>query len=244
MDMRAAAREEHIMIDVRPFATLGGADHGWLKARHHFSFAEYHDPGRVQWGNLRVWNDDEIAPNSGFPPHPHANMEIVTYVRKGAITHKDSLGNEGRTAAGDVQVMSAGSGIRHAEYNLEPETTTLFQIWILPTRTGGSPSWGAKPFPKADRSGQFVTLASGFDEDRDALPIRTDARVLGATLKAGETTRYAAGSTRHLYLVPATGAVEVNGVRVGARDGAAISGEEAISVRAIEDSELVLVDAA
>jgi redox-sensitive bicupin YhaK (pirin superfamily) len=171
-------------------------------------------------------------------------MEIITYVRKGAITHKDSLGNEGRTEAGDVQVMSAGSGIRHAEYNLEPETTTLFQIWILPTRSGGQPGWGAKPFPKGDRSGQFVTLASGFEDDKDALPIRTDARVLGATLKAGETTKYPGGGTRHLYLVPATGKVEVNGVRVNARDGAAITDVETVKVTALEDSELVLVDAA
>jgi redox-sensitive bicupin YhaK (pirin superfamily) len=232
------------MIDVRPFSSLGGADHGWLNAKHHFSFAEYHDPKRVQWGNLRVWNDDEIAPNTGFPPHPHANMEIITYVRKGAITHKDSLGNQGRTEAGDVQVMSAGSGIRHAEYNLEPETTTLFQIWILPTRTGGQPGWGAKPFPKSDRSGQFVTLASGFEGDKDALPIRTDARVLGATLKAGESAQYPTDAARHLYLVPATGAVEVNGVRLGARDGAAIANENTLTIRALEDSELVLVDAA
>jgi quercetin 2,3-dioxygenase len=232
------------MIDVRPFNKLGGADHGWLKARHHFSFAEYHDPANMGWGNLRVWNDDEIEANTGFPPHPHANMEIITYVRKGAITHKDSLGNQGRTEAGDVQVMSAGSGIRHAEYNLEPETTTLFQIWILPTRTGGAPGWGAKPFPKDDRSGRFIALASGFDTDTEALPIRTDARVLGATLKAGETAEYPAGKTRHLYLVPATGAVEVNGIRLDARDGAAITDEAALTVKALEDSELVLVDAA
>ena len=232
------------MIELRPFDKLGGADHGWLKARHHFSFADYHNPKRMAWGALRVWNDDEIAPNSGFPPHPHANMEIITYVRKGAITHKDSMGNEGRMAAGDVQVMSAGSGIRHAEYNLESETTTLFQIWILPTETGGQPAWGAKPFPKGERSGRFVTLASGFADDRDALPIRADARVLGATLKAGESADYAAGENRHLYLVPATGAVEVNGVRVGPRDGAAIEKVAALTVKALEDSELVLVDAA
>ena len=136
------------MIDRRPFARLGGADHGWLKARHHFSFANYYDPAKMGWGPIRVWNDDEIAPGSGFPPHPHADMEIVTYVRQGAITHKDSLGNEGRTEAGDVQVMSAGSGIRHAEFNLEPTVTKLFQIWIIPTRDGGEPSWGAKPFPE------------------------------------------------------------------------------------------------
>ena len=184
------------MIERRPFNQLATSDHGWLKARHHFSFGEYVDPARMSWGTLRVWNDDEITANTGFPPHPHANMEIITYVREGAITHKDSLGNEGRTEAGDVQVMSAGSGIRHAEYNLESEPTRIFQIWILPTQHGGSPAWGSQPFPKGDRSGRFVTLASGFDEDEDALPIRADARVLGATLKAGESVNYALGADR------------------------------------------------
>src|ERR1700704_2828029 len=203
------------MIERRPFNELAGADHGWLKAKHHFSFADHVDPARMGWGSLRVWNDDEIAPNTGFPPHPHANMEIVTYVRKGAVTHKDSLGNEGRTEAGDVQVMSAGSGIRHAEYNLEGQPTTLSQIWILPRKDGGPPAWGAKPFPRGDRSGRFVTLASGFDNDNDngALPIRADARVLGATLKAGDTAEYRLGAARHGYLVPATGAVEIDGIR-------------------------------
>jgi redox-sensitive bicupin YhaK (pirin superfamily) len=232
------------MIDRRPFAELGGANHGWLHARHHFSFAGYHDPQRMHWGALRVWNDDAIAPHTGFPPHPHSDMEIITYVRQGAITHKDSLGNEGRTGAGDVQVMSAGTGITHAEYNLEPEETRLFQIWIQPNRRGEPPSWGARPFPKGDRSGRFVTLASGFSEDEDALPIRTDARVLGATLKAGETAEYPIGADRHGYLVPAAGSVEVNGVAIGARDGAAISDEAVLRVTALEDAELVLVDAA
>ncbi len=232
------------MIERRPFEGLGGADHGWLKARHHFSFASYHDPKRERHGALRVWNDDEIAPNSGFPAHPHANMEIVTYVREGAITHQDSLGNQGRTEAGDVQVMSAGSGIRHAEYNLEPETTKIFQIWIEPVRRGGQPGWGAKPFPKGERSGRFVTLASGIEGDADALPIRADARVLGATLKAGESAVYPLGADRNGYLVPASGAVEVNGVRLATRDGAAISDEASVTVTALEDSEVVLVDAA
>jgi redox-sensitive bicupin YhaK (pirin superfamily) len=232
------------MIDKRPFAALGGADHGWLKARHHFSFANYYDPKRTSWGSLRVWNDDEIAPNTGFPPHPHADMEIITYVRQGAISHRDNLGNEGRTEAGDVQVMSAGSGIRHAEYNLEPETTRIFQIWIQPTVHGGAPSWGARPFPKADRAGRFVTLASGLPGDEEALPIRTDARVAGATLKAGETTEYELGAGRHAYLVPAVGAVEVNGVRLDARDGAAVRDEPVLTIRALEDAEVVLVDAA
>lgn len=232
------------MIELRPFNSLGAADHGWLNARHHFSFANYYDPQRMGHGALRVWNDDEIAPSSGFPAHPHSNMEIITFVREGAITHQDSLGNKGRTEAGDVQVMSAGSGIRHAEYNLEPITTRIFQIWIEPTQQGGQPCWGAKPFPKDDRSGRFVTLASGFKDDADALPIRADARVLAATLKQGESAEYTLGSNRNGYLVPATGAVEVNGVRANARDGVAVHDEQTLTITALEDSELVLVDAA
>ena len=231
------------MIELRPFKGLGGADHGWLKAKHHFSFAGYYDPERMGWGAIRVWNDDEIAANTGFPPHPHADMEIITYVRQGALTHEDSLGNKGRTEAGDVQVMSAGSGIRHAEYNREPEATRLFQIWIEPDRSGGEPTWGAKPFPKADRSGKFVVLASGFQTDPGALPIRAKARLLGVRLKAGETAKYELGRERHSYLVPALGAVEVNGVRLEARDGAAIQDEAVVKIAALEDSEIVLVDA-
>lgn len=231
------------MIELRPFASLGGENHGWLDAKHHFSFANYHDPRRMNWGSLRVWNDDTIAPRSGFPAHPHRDMEIITYVRKGAISHKDSEGNEGRTEAGDVQVMSAGSGIAHAEYNMEDEVTQLFQIWIQPSERGGQPSWGARPFPKGERAGRFVPLASGSDEDSDALPIRTDARVLGATIKAGESVDYPLGRDRKAYLVPASGAVEIDGVRVNARDGAAISEVDTLTVRAIEDSEVVLVDA-
>ncbi|HWT43116.1 MAG TPA: pirin family protein [Sphingopyxis sp.] len=232
------------MIELRPFDSLGGANHGWLDAKHHFSFAGYHDPARTSWGNLRVWNDDTIAPQTGFPPHPHRDMEIITYVREGAITHQDNLGNKGRTEAGDVQVMSAGTGIRHSEYNLEDVTTKIFQIWIIPTRDGEAPQWGAKPFPKGERSGKFVTLASGYDNDNDALPIRTDARVVGATLLAGETAEYPLGKDRKAYLVPAKGAVQIDDVRVNTRDGAAISDMDVIRVTAIEDSEIVLVDAA
>ena len=232
------------MIERRPFGALGGADHGWLKAKHHFSFARYYDPERLGHGALRVWNDDEIAPNTGFPPHPHADMEIITYVRQGAITHEDSLGHKGRTEAGDVQVMSAGSGIHHAEFNRETVPTKIFQIWIEPEAGGGEPSWGAKPFPKSDRSGRFVPLASGFGGDDDALPIRAPARVLGATLKAGDVAEYEIGAKRRGYLVPAQGSVEVNGVRISTRDGAAISNEKVVKIKALEDSEIVLVDAA
>ena len=229
------------MIDVRPFNSLGGANHGWLNAKHHFSFAEYYDPARMSWGRLRVWNDDEIAAQSGFPPHPHADMEIITYVRTGAITHEDSMGNKGRTGAGDVQVMSAGTGVRHAEFNLENETTTLFQIWIEADVRGATPSWGAKVFPKNDRTGRFSVLASG-DPTDEALTINADARVLGATLKAGERLTYSLAEGRRAYLVPAVGAVEVNGVPLNARDGAAIKDEAEITITARDDAELVMVD--
>ena len=192
------------MIDIRPFDTLGHANHGWLDARHHFSFASYHDPDRMGWGNIRVWNDDTIAAQSGFPPHPHNDMEIVTFVRSGAITHQDSLGNKGRTAAGDVQVMSAGTGITHAEYNVEDEATTLFQIWIIPDRRGEAPGWGQREFPKAGREGGFAILASGTPEEDDALSIRTDAKVVAATLKAGQSATWTSDGSRHQYLVAPT----------------------------------------
>ncbi|MBC9249767.1 hypothetical protein A9179_05705 [Pseudomonas alcaligenes] len=232
------------MIDVRPFNSLGHAQHGWLNARHHFSFAEYHNAQRANWGKLRVWNDDEIAPHSGFPPHPHHDMEIITYVREGAITHRDNLGNQGRTEAGDVQVMSAGTGIAHSEYNLEDVTTKIFQIWVIPDQFGKAPSWGAKPFPKGERAGQFVVLASGSEDDGDALRIRADARLVAATLQAGQSAEYPLGRLRKGYLVPAKGLIEVNGVRAAERDGVAIAGEEVVRVTAVEDSEVILVEVA
>jgi redox-sensitive bicupin YhaK (pirin superfamily) len=233
------------MIERRPFEALGFADHGWLKGRHHFSFADYYDPRRMGWGSLRVWNDDEIAPKTGFPPHPHRDMEIITYVREGAITHQDSMGNKGRTEAGDVQVMSAGTGVRHSEYNMEDGLTRIFQIWIIPDRPGGPPSWGAAAFPKTDRAGHFVPLASGVPGDADVLPIRANARVLGATVKSGETATYVLDPARHAYLVSTKGLVEVNGVPLHPRDGAAITGESELKVTAVgEEAEVVLVDAA
>jgi len=231
------------MLELRPFSSLGGAHHGWLDAHHHFSFAEYYDPQRMSWGNLRVWNDDIIAAGTGFPQHPHRDMEIITYVREGAITHQDNLGNKGRTEAGDVQVMSAGTGIAHSEYNLEDKETKIFQIWILPTETGAPPSWGAKPFPKGEREG-FVTSASGKDGDDESLHIRANARLVAANIKAGETAEYRLDEGRRAYLVPATGVIEVNGLRAQARDGVAVAHEQVLTVTAIEDSEIVLVDLA
>jgi len=238
---KPAKRKDCPMIDIRKFETLGHANHGWLDARHHFSFANYHDESRMGWGALRVWNDDAIAAQSGFPPHPHRDMEIITYVRTGAITHRDSMGNSGRTAAGDVQVMSAGTGVTHSEFNLEDEETTLFQIWILPDQAGGNPGWGQRDFPKADRSGRFVTLASGIEGD-DALPIRANARVAAATVNAGEKVAYDLGAGRHAYLVAAKGRIRVNGEDASPRDGIAIRDVGTITVEALDDAELVLVD--
>lgn len=231
------------MIQVRPFAGLGRFHNEWLNARHHFSFGQYHDPERMGFGRLRVWNDDEVAPDAGFDPHPHREMEIVTYIREGAITHRDNLGNEGRTEAGDVQVMHAGTGIVHAEYNREDTATRLFQIWILPDRRGVAPGWGTRQFP---RTGGLTVLASGRAEDADsgALQLNADAALLAGTLSAGETAKLTLAPGRGIYLVPASGSVTVNGVAVNARDGAAITGETDLTIAATTASELVLVDVA
>jgi redox-sensitive bicupin YhaK (pirin superfamily) len=230
------------MIELRPYQSLGAANLGWLDAKHHFSFGDYHAADRTHWGALRVWNDDTIQPGTGFSAHQHHDMEIITYVREGAITHRDNLGNEGRTEAGDVQVMSAGTGIQHSEYNREKTITRIFQIWIIPEGPSEKATWGARPFPKMSRAGEFVTLASGLTGDDDALPIRARARVAGATIRAGESARYPLGEGRHAYLVPAVGQIEVDGVVAIAGDGVAIKDTSEIKVRALTDSEIVLVD--
>jgi redox-sensitive bicupin YhaK (pirin superfamily) len=193
------------------------------------------------WGAIRVWNDDRIAPKSGFPPHPHRDMEIITYVRTGAITHQDSMGNKGRTGAGDVQVMSAGTGVTHSEYNLEEEETTLFQIWVETDRMGADPAWGAMPFPKESREGKFQLLASGKADD-GALTINSDAKVFGATVPAGESITFATSPARHVSRVP-RGTIGVTGHEAMARAGVAIVGEELLTIQADEDAELVLVEA-
>ncbi|MBL6958399.1 MAG: pirin family protein [Rhodospirillales bacterium] len=230
------------MIEVSKLEDFGHADHGWLNARHHFSFAEYHNPERMHFGPLRVWNDDHIKSGQGFPMHPHADMEIITYIRKGAITHEDSLGNKGRTVAGDVQVMSAGTGIVHSEYNLEEEDTDLFQIWIFPDRKGHTPNWEARTFPKEAREASLAVLASGRDGHEDALPINQDAALFGATLKAGQSVSHALEEGRRAYLVPVRGEIEINGERIPVRAGVAVTDEASITISAVEDGELVLLD--
>ena len=232
------------MIDVRPFNSLGSFRNGWLNARHHFSFGEYHDEARAGFGRLRVWNDDEVAAGQGFDPHSHREMEIVTYVRQGAITHRDSLGNEGRTEAGDIQVMHAGTGIVHAEYNLEHEPTRLFQIWIMPDKRGATPGWGTRRFPRTGEG--LSTLASGRMDDAasGALPLNVDAALLAGVVRKGDSVRLPVAKGRGLYLVPATGSVTVNGLSVNARDGAAVSDETQAVITAMADAELVVVDIA
>ena len=231
------------MIDIRPFSSLGAFQNEWLNAKHHFSFASYHNPERMGLGTLRVWNDDEIAPGTGFGAHPHKNMEIITFIRQGAITHQDSLGNTGATRAGDVQVMHAGTGIVHAEMNQEQEPTRLFQIWIIPDEQGVKPGWGTREFPRATGQGLEV-LASGrpADHDRGALPLYADAAVLAAKLATGERAHYTLPTGRAAYLVAATGSIKVNGALAQARDGVALHEEPEIEIEALEAAEIVLVD--
>jgi len=228
------------MLKLKALDEIKGADIGWLKAKHHFAIGAYGNPAHQPIGNLIVFNDDEIAPHTGFGLHHHADVEIVSYIREGVVTHRDDQGNIGATDAGDVQVMSAGSGIQHSEQNEGDVSIRLFQIWLKPTKPGGTPQWGNKPFPKADRAGVFVPLASGRKAE-GALAIRTDAEVSGAFLRAGSAIVHSFRKDDAGYLVPATGHIEVNGVSVHAREGLVIKDEEQISIKALQDSELVLV---
>jgi len=232
------------MIDVKTFDDLGAFANDWLDAHYHFSFAGYHDAKRMGLGPLRVWNDDTIQPHTGFDPHPHRDMEIVTYVRKGAISHEDSLGNKGRTEAGDVQVMHAGTGIEHAEMNQEDGETTLFQIWILPDEAGHEPGWDARKFPKSPVTGALPAMASGRAEHPDAMRIHQDASVHGGRIDAGNAVSHVLGDGRGAYLVVSEGAVEINGTFVDTRAGAMIRDEEKLEIKALEDAEVVLVDVA
>jgi hypothetical protein len=230
------------MIDVIPFDRLGRFRNEWLNARHHFSFGSYMDTKRMGWGALRVWNDDEIAPGTGFDLHPHRDMEIITYVRQGTITHRDNLGNIGHTSAGDVQVMSAGTGIVHAEHNLGSEPVRLFQIWILPRKSGVAPRWETRVFPDGARDGQLQVMASGRAGDEAAMTIHQDAAVLGARLAAGEIVTYALSPDRKSYVVSTDGAVTINDIAVPARAGAAVAEESLLTIKAASPTDIVLVD--
>lgn len=230
------------MIKHIPYESLGAAEFGWLSARHHFSFGHYRDPDRMGVGALRVWNDDEIAAGTGFSPHPHRDMEIVTYVREGAITHEDSLGNKGRTEAGDVQVMSAGTGIVHGEFNREETLTRLFQIWFLPRSSGGDPWWDTRKFPERAASTGFQPLASGFPEDRErgAIPINSDAGLSAASLGAGDEVELPLPADAAAYLVVSEGKVRANDVVLNARDALQVADERSLRLTALEPSDVLL----
>jgi quercetin 2,3-dioxygenase len=233
-----------VMLQLRSKETLDGGDLGWLKARHHFVVSAKGNKANSALGSLVVWNDDEIAPGTGFGRHSHSDIEIVTYVRQGVVTHEDSAGNIGRTVAGDVQVMSAGTGISHSEHNRDENPLKLFQIWLLPRERGGTPRWDSRKFPKADRAGRLIELASGDPSNAETLLIRADARVLGATLLAGTTLTHAPARFRHAYLAAAQGVILVNGQRVAVGDGIAAIDEPELTITAAENAEFILVDAA
>jgi len=229
------------MIQHRRKVDLDGQDLGWLKARYHFTVRPSGNAQHGALGSLIVWNDDEVAPGAGFPMHPHRDVEIISYIREGAVTHADDAGGQGRTAAGDVQVISAGSGIRHAELNRDATPLKLFQIWIRSNQPGAPPRWQSKPFPRS-HNGRLVTLASGLPGDDESLPIRADARVMGVTLQAGETVSHPLATLSQVYLVPARGSVLVNGESVGTGDGVAMSEVPRVVIEAAEEAEVVMVE--
>ncbi len=234
------------MIDHRPLSALPSANLGWLQARHHFPFNGRPDPAHMPVKSLYVWNDDEFAAGHGFPLHPHRDVEIITYVRTGIVTHGDTLGNAFEIQAGDVQVMSAGSGLRHSEFNRGDTPLKIFQIWIAPNQLGLPPSYAMRRFPGRERSNRLTVLASGLPEDAssEALPLRADARLLAGRLEAGASMKYEVLDGRDLYLVPAVGAVLLNGVRVEEGDGVAVTGERIVEFEALADTELVVVELA
>jgi redox-sensitive bicupin YhaK (pirin superfamily) len=228
------------MIEIRTRETLGQTSRGWLTATLHFSIGDVGNTAFQPIDPLVVWNDDQFDAKSGFPMHAHSNMEILTYVRSGAITHTDSLGNEGRIEAGCIQLMSAGSGIRHSEMNLEEVPTTLFQIWLRPRNPDGDPSWTNLTFPKRQHSGSFVTLASGFGE-LDVPSLGADARILAATIPKDGRAEHRPAFEK-AYLVCSSGSVEINGNRVNAGDGVYVQSERELQITATDDSELVMVE--
>lgn len=230
------------MIKIIRYSSIGHRDHGWLKAGHHFSFADYMDADRMGFGVLRVVNDDWIAPGGGFDPHPHRDMEIITYVRSGALTHEDSMGNVGVIAAGDVQVMSAGSGVVHAEYNQGPQPVTLYQIWIYPAQRGVQPRWETRKFPKEALQDTLPVLASGFQQDihNRALEIAQAARICGGTISAGTT--FSHGLINQGYMLISKGSIECDGVLANAGDAIEITQQQLISITAKSDAEVLVID--
>lgn len=236
------------MIKHYPYQNLGQANHGWLKARHHFSFAHYYNADRMRFGKLRVINDDWIEAGSGFPAHPHRNMEIITFIRSGAISHQDDAGNKGITKTGEVQVMSAGRGITHSEYNNTKEPLTLYQIWIETNKHDITPRWESKDFPKAQTEA-LTLLVSGYEEDKNkALFINQEARIYGGKLAKGTVIEQ---SIQHqAYVLASSGmfkleeivGTKTNAIAMNKGDGAEVTQTKSIYLKATTDCEIIVID--
>ena len=230
------------MISIRRAEDRGTFDHGWLDTRHTFSFAGYHDPRFMGFRDLRVVNEDRVVPGEGFGEHGHRDMEIVSYVLEGELAHRDRLGNGSTLRAGEVQRMTAGTGIRHAEFNASADRPLHFlQIWILPARTGLAPGWEQRAFPEAERRGRWRVLVSPDGAD-GSLTIHQDVRLLGALLAPGEEARHELAPGRHAWVQVARGEVTLNGRPLRAGDGAAVSEERLVSVRPVSEADVLLFD--
>ena len=230
------------MISIRRSSERGHVDHGWLLARHTFSFASYRDRAHMGFRVLRVLNEDTIRPGQGFGKHGHEDMEIVTWVLEGALRHEDSMGQKSVLEPGDVQVMSAGTGVTHSEFNhSDDEPLRLFQLWILPDRSGHEPAYGERSYPAQERRDRLCVIATG-DRDRDALPIHQDAHAYASLLGTGHEVEHELGAGRGAWIQVASGAVEVEGATLGSGDGAAVEEVRRLRIRATEDAELLLLD--
>ena len=232
------------MISIRKSDDRGHADHGWLNTRFTFSFADYFDPQHVQFRTLRVMNDDRVAGGGGFPTHPHRDMEIVTYVLEGALAHKDSMGNGSTIRPGDVQYMSAGTGVAHSEFNAsETETVHLYQIWMFPDKKNYTPMYDQKHFSADDKRGKLRLVVSPDGRD-GSVKIRQDNELYATVLGAGETVKHELKSDRHAYVQVAKGSVTLNGKQLETGDGAAISAEKSLELTGVKDAEVLLFDLA
>jgi len=232
------------MITIRKSNDRGHADHGWLNTRFTFSFADYFDLEHVQFRTLRVMNDDRISGGGGFPTHPHKDMEIVTYVLEGALAHKDSMGSGSVIRPGDVQYMSAGTGVAHSEFNAsEKETVHLYQIWMFPDKKGYKPVYDQKHFGEAEKSGKLRLVASPDGRD-GSVKIRQDNELYATVLGPGEVVKHELRPNRHAYVQVARGSVALNGKKLETGDGARISGEQALELRGVDKAEILLFDLA
>ena len=230
------------MIVKRPAAERGHFDHGWLDTSHTFSFADYHDPARMGFRSLRVINEDRVAPGKGFGTHSHRDMEIITYVLEGALAHADSMGNRSTIVPGDVQRMSAGTGVTHSEFNGQRERPVHFlQIWLLPDRRGLPPGYEQKAIPEAEERGVLRLVASR-DGREGSVTIHQDADLYASRLLPGERVKHALAEGRHAWLQMVSGRVELNGTALGAGDGAAVSQETGLEVVGLEPAHFLLFD--